>query len=297
MKGDSQDILKFTTVVKRPQFAGWLGLMRETWDAYQRHNSAWLAAALAYFTAFSVAPLIIVLVEVAGFFLHDRQDISDAIYAHVPPSARGAVRQIVAATVLQPHGSLMAQLFGWTLFGIAAIGWFSSLQFALNTIWDVPPRKFTVLQTVKERAFGFAIMLVVAAVLTFSVVANALLTAGASYLTHIATGLATLTKVADFALTFVVVWVLFAVIFEYLPDARIAWREVWLGAGLTSLLFVIGQFLLGWYLGRAAVSSAYGAFGSLAVFLLWADYSAQIVLLGAEFTHVHATYRRSGQLA
>ena len=85
-------------------------------------------------------------------------------------------------------------------------------------------------------------------------------------------------------------------LFEYLPDTRVAWRDVWIGAGITALLFVAGQFLLGWYLGRAVFSSAYGAFGSLIVFLAWADYSAQIVLLGAEFTHAIANRRAEGQL-
>jgi membrane protein len=116
-----------------------------------------------------------------------------------------------------------------------------------------------------------------------------------AYLPHAFGGQWTLVKGADFALSFAIVWLLFAVLFEFLPDARIAWRDVWIGAGITALLFVAGQFLLGLYLGRAGIGSAYGAFGSLVVFLLWANYSAQILLFGAEFTHVYALQRATLQ--
>jgi membrane protein len=105
-------------------------------------------------------------------------------------------------------------------------------------------------------------------------------------------GLPALVKVVDFAISFGVITLLFAMMYRYLPDARIEWSDVWAGAALTAALFVIGQFLLGWYLGRASVASAYGAFGSLVVFLLWTNYSAQIFLFGAEFTHAFA--RRHG---
>jgi membrane protein len=150
-------------------------------------------------------------------------------------------------------------------------------------------------QTVRRRTVNFAMMLSVAALLLLSVVADAALTAVMAYLPHAFGGQATLVKGADFVLSFAIVWLLFAVLFEFLPDARIAWRDVWVGAGITALLFVAGQFLLGLYLGRVGVGSAYGAFGSLVVFLLWANYSAQIVLFGAEFTHVYALHRSTLQ--
>jgi membrane protein len=275
-----------------------VALVRETWVSYRRHNAQWLAAALAYFTAFAVAPLIIVLVEIAGFFLHDHRRVLDAIFGYMQRDlgpGTGAVRQIVAATLTQPSRSLIAQITGWALFLFAALGLFSSLQFALNAAWDVAPRKMGVWQTVRQRGLSFAMLLVVAACLMLSVIANAALTAAAGYLTHVFAGLATLLKAADFALSFAIVWLLFALLFEYLPDARIEWRDVWIGAGATALLFVVGQFLLGWYLGRAGLASAYGAFGSLVVFLLWANYSAQIFLFGAEFTHVYARWRATSE--
>lgn len=268
-----------------------LDLLRETWASYQRHNGQWLAAALAYFAAFATAPLIIVLVEIAGFFLHNNQHALDTIFAYLQRDlgpGTDAVRAIVTATLDRQRNGLIAQIAGWTLFVVAALGLFSALQFALNTVWEVPPEKLGIWQTVRRRAFSFAMMLVVAALLLLSVLANAALSAASAYLPHLFARPAASFQAGDLVISFAVIWLLLAVLFEYLPDTRIAWRNVWIGAGLTALFFVAGQFLLGWHLGRAGFSSAYGAFGSLVVFLLWANYSAQIVLLGAEFTHVYA---------
>jgi membrane protein len=277
--------------MKVPSVSAWLPLLRSTWAAYQRHNSQWLAAALAYFAAFAVAPLIIVAVAIASAFLHGHQSAINEIYSRLPGPETVAVRQIVSATLGQPRQGLIAQIAGWAFFVIAALGLFGSLQFALNTTWDVTPQKMGIWQTIRRRAVSFVMMLAVAALLLLSVIADAALTAVLAYLPHAFGDQATLVKGTDSALSFAIVWLLFAVLFEFLPDARIAWRDVWIGAGITALLFVAGQFLLGFYLGRAGIGSAYGAFGSLVVFLLWANYSAQIVLFGAEFTHVYALHR------
>jgi membrane protein len=282
-----------TKAMRVPSVSAWLPLLRATWAAYQRHNSQWLAAALAYFAAFAVAPLIIVVVAIAGAFLHGHQSAINEIYTRLPGPETAAVRQIVSGTLGLPRHGLIAQIAGWAFFVIAALGLFGSLQFALNTTWDVTPQKMGIWQTVRRRAVSFALMLTVAALLLLSVIADSALTAVLAYLPHAFGGQATLVKGADSALSLAIVWLLFAVLFEFLPDARIAWRDVWIGAGITAALFVAGQFLLGFYLGRAGISSAYGAFGSLVVFLLWANYSAQIVLFGAEFTHVYATQRET----
>ena len=259
----------------------------QTWTNYQRHNAQWLAAALAYFAAFAVAPLIIVVVAIAGLFLHNHQSTLNAIYDHLPGPSMVAVRQIVAGTLDQPRHSVIAQIAGSAIFVVAAIGLLSALQFALNTVWEVAPKKLGIAQRIKERALVFAMMLALALLLMLSVLANAALGLASSHFGIPISGPAALAKIADFALSVGLSWLFFVLLFKYLPDARIAWRDVWLGAGLTALLFVAGQLLLGWYLGGAAVSSAYGAFGSLVVFLLWANYSSQILLLGAEFTHAY----------
>ncbi len=280
--------------MSEPNRRVWLDLFRTTAANYRRHHAQWLAAALAYFAAFATAPLIIVLVEIAALVLHNRQQALDTIFTYLQRdlgTGTEAVREIVESTSNIPRRSLTAQLAGWVIFVIAALGLFNSVQFALNTIWEAPIQKLGLRQFIRRRAFGFAMMLVVAGLLLLSIFVNAAITAASGYLTTLYAGLATTLQTADFIVSFLLVWLLFALLFEYLPDSRIPWRNVWIGAGLTSLLFVVGQSLLGWYLGRAAISSAFGAFGSLVIFLLWANYSAQIFLFGAEFTHLYSRWR------
>ncbi|MFY9740245.1 MAG: YhjD/YihY/BrkB family envelope integrity protein, partial [Candidatus Cybelea sp.] len=158
-----------------PNVSAWLPLLHATWAAYQRHNSQWLAAALAYFAAFAVAPLIIIVVAIAGAFLHGHQGALDEIYTRLPGPETVAVRQIVAATLAQPRHGIIAQIAGWAFFALAAIGLFASLQYALNTIWDVTPQKMGIWQTLRRRAVSFVMMLAVAALLLLSVIADAAL--------------------------------------------------------------------------------------------------------------------------
>jgi membrane protein len=264
---------------------------KQSWADFQRHHAQWLAAALAYFAAFAIAPLIIVLVEIAGLVIQDHQRVLNMIFGYLQRDAgagAGAVKQMVSATFNQPRKGVVAEIIGWIVFVVAAVGLFSAVQFALNTIWDITPKKTTLKETIRQRASSFAVMLGIAFVLLLSMGVNAVLTMMSAYFTHIFPGFATLMKIADFFISFGVLWVAFALLYEYLPECKIEWRDVWVGSAVTSFLFVIGQFLLGWYLGRAGVSSGYGAFGSLVVFLIWVNYSSQIVLFGAEVTQVYA---------
>jgi membrane protein len=273
-------------------------LAKETFTEFQRHKAQWLAAAIAYFTIFAIAPLIIVVVEITGLFLADHQAVLNRLYDYMSssagPSAAQGIQAIVAATFSQRRVGLLAQIIGWTVFVVAALGLFSSLQEALNTVWDVTPEKKTLLETIKGRALSFALVLAIAFLLLVSLGITAAMTIAGHEMAHVLPGFPTLAKLLDFGISFAMITVLFALLFEYLPERRIAWRDVWLGAAVSTLLFVIGQFLLGWYLGRAGVSSGYGAFGGLIVFMIWTYYSAQIMLFGAEFTHVYA--RRFGSL-
>lgn len=264
---------------------------KQSWSDFQRHNGQWMAAALAYFAAFAIAPLIIVLVEIAGLVIHDHQRVLNMIFGYLQRDAgagAGAVKQIVSATFNEPRKGILAEIVGWIVFIVAAVGLFGAVQFALNTVWDVTPKKTTFKKAVRQRAASFGVMLGIALLLLVSMGVNALLTMMSAYFTHVFPGFATLMKIADFAVSFAVLWGAFALLYEYLPECRIEWRDVWVGSAVTSFLFVVGQFLLGWYLGRAGVSSGYGAFGSLVVFLIWVNYSAQIVLFGAEVTQVYA---------
>ncbi len=269
-------------------------LLKQTWQEFSNHNGQWLAAALAYFTAFAIAPLIIVIVEIIGLVLGSHQHTLNLIYGYLghSGSAAGAVKAIVSATFNEPRNGIIAQIIGWVVFAIAAIGLFSALQFALNTIWEVQPKNLGWKDQIRQRAVAFGVLLALVALMMLSMGINAVLTIAAGFLTHVFPGFATILKIVDFIVSFGVLTVAFALVFEFLPDTRIEWRDVWAGAALTSLLFVVGQFLLGWYLGRAGLTSGYGAFGSLIVLLIWVNYSAQIILLGAQFTCVFA--RRFG---
>ncbi len=274
-------------------------LAKETLTEFQRHKSQWLAAAIAYFAVFAVAPLVIVVVEIGGLVLGRHQALLDELYGHLAstagPATAAVVQSIVTATLAQQRTGLLAQIVGWAVFVAGAVGLFSSLQDALDTVWDVAPAKTSLPQTVKARLISFAVVLGIAALLLVSVGVTAGLTAAGTALAHVSPGFPAATKAADFAASLAIDTLLFALLFEYLPDRRIAWSDVWRGAAASALLFVAGEFALGWYLGRAAIASGYGAFGGLVVFLVWVYYSAQIVLLGAEFTHVYA--KRYGSLA
>ncbi len=269
-----------------------VSLARETFTEFQRHKAKWLAAAIAYFTIFAVAPLIIVVVEIAGLFLGDHEAVLNRLYSYMSstagPSAAHGIQSMVAAAFPQRKTGFLTQTIGWTVFVVAAVGLFSSLQEALNTVWDVTADKKTLLKTFKGRVLSFGMVLAIAFLLLVSLGITAVLTIASHAIAHVIPGFPTLAKLLDFAVSFAMVTALFALLFEYLPERQIAWRDVWLGATVSALLFVVGQFLLGWYLGRAGVSSGYGAFGGLIIFLIWTYYSAQIMLIGAEFTHVYA---------
>lgn len=239
---------------------------------------------MSYFTVFAVAPLVIVLIEIAALAIGNDATARKEVYAYVAQHASGssgaAIRGMVDATLSQRRQGIIAQIVGWAVFVFASIGLFGSLRDALNTIWDAQPEGKGLLRVVYEEATSFFVMLGVALLLLVSVVASAALTAAPG------------SKVIAFFVSFAALTAAFAVLFRFLPAAKIQWRDVWAGAALTSLLFVVGQFLLAWYLGRAGTASIFGAAGSLVIFLMWVNYSAQIVLFGAEFTHEYSNRRR-----
>ncbi len=282
--------------VWRDAAAAIVPLAKETFSEFQRHKSQWLAAAISYFTMLAIAPLVIVIVEIAGFFLGHHRVVLHQLYGYLAstagPSAAHGIQSIVSATFSQRKAGLFAQIVGWIVFFLAAIGLFASLQEALNTVWDIPPEKKGILKTIKDRLLSFGMVLGVAFVLLVSLGINSAMTVAGGALAGVAPVFPSVMKILDFVVSFGLIALVFALLFEYLPECRISWRDVWLGAAVSAALFVVGQFLLGWYLGRAGISSSYGSFGGLVVFMVWAFYSAQILLIGAEFTQVYA--RRFG---
>lgn len=258
------------------------------WSLLSEAASRWvddkcprLGAALAYYTAFSLAPLLVIAVAVAGF-VFGREAATGHLYGQIEnmvgKQGAGAVQAMVANSANLGSG-IAATAVGLAVLLLGAIGLFGELQDSINSVWGVRPKPGRGWRGfLRDRLLSFSMVLGSAFLLLVSLVVSAILAPLANFLGH----------AAHMAVSFLVITLLFAMIFRYLPDALIAWRDVWLGAAITSLLFALGKTLIGLYLGRSAVGSTFGAAGSLAVLLIWLYYSAQIFLFGAELTRTFA---------
>jgi membrane protein len=277
-------------------------LLRQTFTEWNEDKAPRLAAALAYYTAFSLAPLLVVTIAIVGFVVSQetvQNQITDAVTQTAGADAAEFVDDMIQ-NANRPAEGIFATVIGLITLLLGAIGAFGQLQDALNTIWDVeeapkPPKQTVVgsiLAVVKDKVLSFGMLLVVGFLLLVSLVASTAI----SGLNNVVAGLGvdgeTTLGVMNFFLSFLVITVLFAMLFKVLPKIHIRWRDVWLGAAFTALLFSVGKLLLGLYLSGSSTASAYGAAGSFVLILLWIYYSAQIVLFGAEFTQVFA--RRFG---
>jgi membrane protein len=251
-----------------------------------------LGAALAYYTVFSLAPLILVLLAVFGWLYgsseNARQKVLEQLQYFFDPSGLKVIQDI-ASNAAQPKTGILAAVIGILIALVGASGIFGQLQDALNTIWNVKPKpNLGIWGFIRARFLSFAMVIGVCFLLLVSLVMENVLR-GLHNLLEVGVPGGHYVGLAVFYLfDLVIVASLFAMIFRYLPDAKIAWRDVWTGAGLTAVSFLIGKFLLGLYLSIGTTGSAYGAASSLVALLLWVFYSAQILLLGAEFTKVYA---------
>jgi membrane protein len=266
-------------------------LLKDTFHDWSEDKAARLAAALSYYTLFSLAPLLVIAIAIAGFFFSRQQaenQIVTQIGGLVGPSAASAIQGMIGSS-RQNSSNVIATIVGVALLLVGASGVFGSLQDALNTIWEVrQDPKSGVRATLINRIFSFAMVLGIGFLLLVSLIISAALTAvGAFFQNQLpAAGSGLLFGALNFVVSFVVITLLFALIFKILPDVSISWRDVWIGAAFTALLFTIGKSLIGIYLGRSSVTSVYGAAGSLVVILLWVYYSALILFFGVEFTQV-----------
>ncbi len=266
-------------------------LLRETVSEWSKHKSARLAAAIAYYTVFSIAPLLVIVIAIAGLAFG-----REAAQGHILGQIQGLVghqggQQIqgMIAAANKPKSGIIASILGLIalIFGASAL--VIQLQDALNTIWDVESKKaggFLVM--IRQRVVSFSMIIGLAFLLMVSLVVSAGLSALNTYSGKLIPALAYLLQAANVVFDLAILTLLFAVIFKYLPQAKITWRDVWVGSAITALLFVAGQFLITLYLGKLNASSPYGDAGSLIIILLWVYYSAQLLLLGAEFTKVYA---------
>jgi membrane protein len=267
-------------------------LWRVTLCAFQdwwNDNCLRLAASLAYYTALSLAPLILLIVGVVGLVL-DRQQVGSQISAEleglIGPAARDLVTSILAAT--NPQGGTLATVIGLLTLLIGATAVFGELQATLNLVWEVRPAPTSsvwagIWAMLRERLFSLALVLALAFLLLVSLVISAAL-AGAAALFQ-GPEQALLSRLLELGVSLAVLTFVFALLYKYVPDAEIGWQDVWLGGLITAVLFTLGKTAIGFYLGQASVGSAYGAAGSLIALLVWVYYSALIMFFGAEFTH------------
>jgi len=273
-----------------------ISLLKETIYEWWEDGASRLAAALSYYTAFAIAPLLVLVVAITGALFGEeavRGQLERELSTLVGSEAAGLIQEMVARAGTEDAAG-WASALGIVALLFGATGVFAELQNALNTVWDVEPSPGGgITGFLRTRVLSFAMVLGIGFLLLVSLVLSSVLALVTSSIGRYAFGEAALATVFSFLGSFVTITLLFAMIYKYLPDVRIAWRDVWIGAAATSLLFSAGKWLIGLYLGRSATASTYGAAAALAILLLWVYYSAQIVLLGAEFTQVYA--RRFGR--
>lgn len=268
---------------------------RETVNEFLQDRAMRLAAATAYYAVFSIGPLLVLSVGLAGLAFGEeavRKEVVSQMRSFVGEKSASLINSMMS--VERQGGSLMATLIGAAALVIGATGAFGQLQDSLNTIWGVTvkPGK-SIGAFVRDRFFSMAMVLAVGFVLLVSMALSAVVVALANYIGAMVSIPVWLVPLFNDGLNFVVISLLFALIFKVLPDVRIRWRDVWIGAVGTALLFTIGKFGLGVYLARATSASAYGAGSALVVILLYIYYASVILYFGAEFTQVYAKYRGS----
>ena len=274
-------------------------LLQQTVTEWLEDKAPQLAAALAYYTIFSLAPLIIIVLGIVTFVLGSSDEAVELLKTQVASlmgsSGADTVNEVITAASEQSFSSsILATLIGLGTLIFAATGVFGQLQDAMNTIWEVQPKPgLGIMNFIRARFLSFAMILGIGFLLLVSLVLSAILAALGEFLAQLVAGSSVVIgQIINNFVSFGVITLLFALIFKMLPDAQIAWRDVWLGAAVTALLFTVGKFFIGLYLGNKSFGSTYGAAGSLLILLLWVYYSAQILLFGAEFTQVYA--RRFG---
>jgi len=266
-------------------------VLRDTVQSWSTDLAPRMAAALAYYTTFSVGPLLLIAIAVSGLVFNPdtaRQEILNQVGGLIGKQGAEAVATVVEHAARDQSGSVVATILGAVALLLGASGVFGELQTSLNSIFKVEKKAGRgILGYLKDRFFSFALVVGLAFLLLVSLVVSAALQAFGNVVQGW-TGDAVLMKALYAVASFAVLIVLFGLMFKVVPDARLRWRDVLLGGALTAALFTVGKILIGLYLGKSGVAGKYGAAGSLAVFLIWIYYSAQILMLGAEFTRVWA---------
>jgi membrane protein len=260
-------------------------------------NAQRLGAALAYYTVLALPPLFVILFFIAGLVVKDSKQLQSGIQEQVSgivgKQGGGALQSIMGAPQQQQEQQkkqgMLASAVAIGALLVTVTGLFLELQNALNTIWGVREKPGQGIKGfIKNRLLSFGMIVILGFLLLVSMVVSTALAAVNKYFAGMMPGMQILAQVLNIVVSFGVVTLLFAAVFKVLPDVKMAWRDVWMGAAVTALLFTVGKFGLEMYLGKSTVASTYGAAGSLVILLLWVYYSAQILFFGAEFTQVYA---------
>lgn len=269
------------------------GLVKESFREWQTDGALDLGAALAYYAIFSLAPLLLVVIGVAGL-VWGREAVQGQLVSQLQGLVGEQGGQAIQTMIANAgkHGSgVIATIVGVVTILFGATGVFVQLQTSLDRIWNVEPKPGGgIWGFVKTRILSLGMVLGIGFLLLVSLVVTTAVSAIGTWATNLLPGAKVLLEGTTFVLSFALITLLFAMIFKVLPDARIGWRDVWIGAAATALLFTLGKFLIGLYLAKSSVASTYGAAGSLVIVLLWIYYSSQILFLGAEFTQVYASH-------
>ncbi|HBJ85695.1 MAG TPA: hypothetical protein DDZ88_17835 [Verrucomicrobiales bacterium] len=269
----------------------WTDLLKRSVNAWIADKTLRLSAALAYYSVFSIAPLLVITIAVAGMMLGDEAvagQLKAEMKGYIGAPAAAALQSMVESAS-EPADSVTATITGFIVLLLGASGVFGALKDALNTIWEVKPREdFSIRAFTREKILNFGMVLVIGFLLLVSLLMSTAIASLNHRLEHVVALPAFAWTVVTFLVSMAVATTLFAWIFKVLPDVRTHWKDVWTGAVITALLFEIGKTALSWYLGRESTANAYGAAGSVVLLLLWVYYASCILLFGAEFTQVYA---------
>ncbi len=273
--------------------------MGKIWQLIKMTANGWsddyvssMGAALAFYTLFSIAPMLLIVLSIAGFFFGLEAARGEIVgqLNHLMGEQGAVAVQALLQTVNQPQEGMIATIIGSVLLLVGATTVFGELQNSLDRIWCVPERAKIngIVALFRERILSFGIILGIGFILLVSLIFSAALSAISQMWSTDSSEWVTLLKILNIVFSFVMTTAMFAMIYKFMPSAKIAWGEVWLGALITAILFTVGKLLIGLYIGTSHIASGFGVAGSLVVLLVWVYYSAQVFLLGAEFTWAYS---------
>lgn len=274
-------------------------LLRQIFDLIKTAAASWsddyapsMGAALSYYTLFSIAPLLLIVISVAGLVFGEdaaRGEIFAQLNGFMGSDAAAAIQSLLES-VNKPAEGMVGTVFGVVLVLIGATTVFGELQDAMDRIWRAPARKKSsgLWNLLRARLLSFGMILSIGFLLMVSLVMGAVLAALGRWWTPFFTGWEVVAQTLNIVIGFGFTLLAFALIYKIMPRVKIDWRDVWVGAGVTAVLFTVGKFLIGFYIGKSGVVSGFGAASSIVIVLIWVYYSAQIFLIGAEFTWVYA---------